>query len=118
MFAQQQVVRGEIPFNFTVGEKVLPAGEYIVVPQGNHSLKIQSVGGWNWTIVTGSQSYHDASDGSRLEFDRIGESYFLHRVLCPSLTALNIDVPLRRSEKTAREQASLLSNAKVLLVLK
>jgi hypothetical protein len=102
-----------------VGEKALPAGEYIVVPQGNYSLKIQSTNGRTWAIVTGTQSYQYASGGSRLEFDRIGGLYFLRRVLCPSLNSLNIDVALGRSEKAARErQASLQSTPKVLVAMK
>jgi hypothetical protein len=119
-FAQQQkVLRGNIPFNFTVGEKALPAGEYIVVPEDKYLLKIQSPNGRNWAVVAGSQSYHDASGGSRLEFDRIGESYFLHRVLCPSVLSLNIDVATGRSEKAARErQASLQSTPQVLVAMK
>jgi hypothetical protein len=116
VLAQQQAVRGEIPFDFTVGEKVLPAGEYIVIPQGGHSLKIQSADGWHWTIVAGSQSYHNASDGSRFEFDRLGDTYFLRRVLCSSLSALNIDVAVGRHEKLARgHQANLQPNVKILV---
>ena len=118
-FAQKQVICAKIPFSFTVGEKVLPAGDYAVSPMGHSELKIQSANGRSWAIVIGSQSYHDASGGSQLEFDRLGESYFLRRVLSPSLSALNIDVPSGRSEKAARErQAHLRSKATVLVAMR
>ena len=118
-FAQQQSIQGKVPFNFMVGEKVLPAGEYTVVSQGNSLLWIRSADGRNWATVAGTQSYHDASGGSQLEFDRIGESYFLHRVLSPTLSALNIDIPLGRFEKAVRErQAGLQSPPKVLVAMK
>lgn len=118
-FSQEQAIQAKIPFSFIVGEKVLPAGDYVVSPMSHYELKIQSTNGRSWAIVVGSQSYQDASGGSQLEFDRLGESYFLRRVLSPSLSALNIDVPSGRSEKAARErQAHLRSNSTVLVAMR
>jgi hypothetical protein len=117
-FSQQQSIRGKIPFSFTVGEKVLPAGEYSIHPLDNHVLRIRSADGRNWANVVDSQSFDDAAGGSRLVFDRIGESYFLRRVHCPSRSALNVDVPIGRSEKMARErEAYLQTNQKVLVAM-
>lgn len=118
-FAQQQAIQGNIPFDFSVGDKVLPAGAYTVGPLTNHGMQIKSADGRNWAIVAGSQSYHDASSGSVLEFDRYGDSYFLHRVLCPSLSALNIDLPQGKSERKAKEhEAKILPKKQVLVAMK
>jgi hypothetical protein len=118
-FAQQQVIQGKIPFNFTVGEVVLPAGEYEVVSLGDQVIKIRTADGRNWAVIMGLQSHHDAFGGSRLEFDRIGDSYFLRRVLSRSVTSLNSDFAMSGSERTVRErQTSLRSNARVLIAMK
>lgn len=117
--AQQLVIQGKIPFNFTVGDKILPAGDYVVFPMGNHVVKIQTADGQNWAIVAGTKSSSEASGGSGLEFDRIGDSYFLHRVLCRTLSALNVDVALGQSAKAALErQGKRQTNPKVLVAMK
>jgi len=33
--AQEARVKAQIPFDFVVGNQVLPAGEYLVVPEGH-----------------------------------------------------------------------------------
>lgn len=117
-FSQQQTVRGRIPFSFTVGEEVLPAGEYSLFRLDNHVLMIKNADGRNWVRVVDTQGFDDAADSSRLVFDRIGESYFLRRVLCPSLSTLNVDIPIGRSEKIARErEANLQTNQRVLVAM-
>jgi len=117
--AQQQAIQGKIPFDFAVGEKLMPAGEYAVVPGSNHSFEIRSRDGLKWAVVVGSQSYHEAANGSQLEFDRLGESYFLRRVLCRTLAALNVDLPIGKSERAAKERdARLQSEQHVTVAMK
>ena len=117
-FAQQQVVRGKIPFNFTVGEKTLPAGEYEVVSLGDQMIKVQSADGQNAALIAGLQSHDDPAGRSWLEFDQIGDSYFLRRVLSSSTRSMNTDFAMGRSEKTVREhQANLRTDAKVMVAM-
>jgi hypothetical protein len=119
-FAQQQAIQGKIPFNFTVGEKTLPAGEYVVYAPSDNVMKFQSRDRRNSVLVMGSQSHHDTAGGIGLEFDRIGDEYFLRRVFrSHSRSSLNLDVEMGKPEKTARErEAKLLPNAQVLVAMK
>jgi hypothetical protein len=38
-------------------------------------------------------------------FDKYGDQYFLHEVLCPSVHSLNLDITASKAEKKARERA-------------
>lgn len=117
--AQMQEIKGKIPFSFNVGSKVLPAGEYVTFTIYKDVLAIQSVDRHNCAFVIGLQSFHEAPGGSALEFDRIGDSYFLRRVLCPTLASLNIDIPTGQPERNARErEARLQSSERVLVAMK
>jgi hypothetical protein len=74
-------IKVNIPFDFTVREKVLPAGEYIVSRVAQGLLTIQRADG------NGSQMFvtFDAHSGARrdkssLVFSRYGDQYFLSTV--------------------------------------
>jgi hypothetical protein len=45
LVAQEPAVKANIPFNFTAGQKSMPAGEYTISSPDTHVLKIQSAGG-------------------------------------------------------------------------
>jgi hypothetical protein len=86
MFAQQmenrQLMKVNIPFQFTVGERVFPAGEYevtSVLPE--RSLRISSTEGNLAAFITVSPLYAQRPSGNdRLVFNRYGNSYFLEEV--------------------------------------
>jgi hypothetical protein len=119
-FAQQQAIQGKIPFSFTVGEKNLPAGEYVIYAPSENVMKIQGMDRRNLVLVMGSQSHHDTAGGIGLEFNRVGDEYFLRRVFrSHSRSSLNLDVETGKPEKAARErEAKLQPNAQVLVAMK
>ena len=45
--------------------------------------------------------------GSELVFQRYGDQYFLHEVLCPATASTNVDIPASRLEKRERTEAKL-----------
>jgi len=53
-------------------------------------------------------------------FDKYGNQYFLHRVLCPTVTSLNLDVPQGNAEKQARSYSleAKLHNEGILVAAK
>ena len=114
--AQQPGVKADIPFNFTVGEKSMPSGEYIITSPGTHILQVQSadhryVGMVICTGYSAEPAAHPA-----LVFDKVGEYYFLHRVLSPQNASLNVNVALGHAEKKARvREAKLETEATILL---
>ncbi len=76
-----------IPFEFTVGQKTLPAGEYIVrrvARNSQASLLVQSADGRRAALVaTHSVESRTSPRTARLDFHRYGERVFLARVWTP-----------------------------------
>jgi hypothetical protein len=103
--AQQPVLKANIPFGFTVGETWMPAGEYTISSPLQHVILVRSTDFANIATVISLQSYEESSSGSKLVFDKYGDQYFLRRVLCPSTSSLNLDVPQGKAEKRARSRS-------------
>ena len=74
-------LKANIPFAFSVGDKVLPAGEYIVSFVGGEALRIQRVDGSEaqcfFTIYTRGNKRRNESS---LVFNRYGDQYFLSTI--------------------------------------
>jgi flagellar motor protein MotB len=116
LFAQQAAVKANIPFNFTVGEQSMPAGEYTITSPNRHIIQIQSANHQYAGMVIGSESSHERAAGPALVFDKYGEYYFLHRVLSPKNTSLNQDVALGNVEKRVRTREAKLGTEEQILV--
>ena len=87
-YAQSSVrVMAHIPFDFQVGGKSLPAGDYSVrqITHGPEGLLVRSKDGSKGVIVlsNGTQAKANQSDGARLDFHRYGDQYFLATVWGP-----------------------------------
>jgi hypothetical protein len=53
-FAQQHQTlnfKADVPFEFSVGKKTLPAGEYLVTEIANHTLALRNGSNWETTVV-------------------------------------------------------------------
>jgi hypothetical protein len=75
----------DVPFDFSVGQQVLPAGEYTFTAQ-NQALRIQSKDG-RTNVVTLPQRTLGAShiwSDVKLTFRRYGNQYYLSQVWFPS----------------------------------
>jgi hypothetical protein len=74
-------IRAEIPFDFNVGKKRLPKGEYLIESLGDSgTLTIRHAK--KGKAVTFNTIRHKPTDGNkaRLVFNRYGDEYFLARV--------------------------------------
>jgi len=81
--AQETRVKANIPFDFVVGNHVLPAGEYMVASEGatNQVLEIRSYDGKTGILsLTNSCSSSKPSGTSKLVFHRLAGRYFLSQV--------------------------------------
>ena len=119
--AQQSIIKANIPFNFTVGNTWMPAGEYTISSPLQHMVQLQSADHAKTVEIVSSQSYNESRSGSELVFDKFGDQYFLHRVLCPRITSLNLDVPQGKAEKEARSrslEANLHNREEILVAAK
>lgn len=81
--AQQPVLKANIPFNFVVGNRVLPAGEYELSSM-SAAANVIAVHDWDnkafSAVGTNPCSLNAPSKTSKLVFHRLGGEYFLYQV--------------------------------------
>ena len=79
--AQSIMLKASIPFDFVVGEKTLPSGEYQVKSVNQTSVAIQSIDSNSSAMVltSATQAARIVDDG-KLVFNRYGDQYFLAEV--------------------------------------
>ena len=76
-----RLLKVNIPFEFIVRDKVLPAGEYTVIYMTQGALAIRSVeGNASQTFVTLSTQSSTKRNESTLVFNRYGDQYFLSTI--------------------------------------
>jgi hypothetical protein len=81
----QSILKAEIPFDFAVGNKWLPAGEYQVKPLSERVTLIQSQDARSSAAaMTIKVHAGKTSDVGKLVFNRYGEQYFLSKIWAPS----------------------------------
>jgi len=82
--AQGQVLKADIPFEFTVGKKTLPAGEYLVkLPEtaGAQVVSFRKADGEGFGMtLTNQVSSKGAEVANGLVFVKSGDRYFLYQV--------------------------------------
>jgi len=102
-------VRGNIPFNFAVGNKTFPAGTYDVGTMGTRDskmLRLQAREG-NAGMIIGSNAAESLkpADKTKLVFNKYGNRYFLSQIWVGGAT-LGHQLPKSSREKeVARELA-------------
>jgi len=78
------LVKGKILFDFVVGQKTLPAGEYAISPGNNIDKSILLIKKTDSraaaNVVTFGQNIKRQQAGSYLVFNRYGDKYFLSQV--------------------------------------
>jgi hypothetical protein len=100
-----QQLKANIPFDFTVGNTWMPAGEYTISSPLHQVVQVRSVDLSKIATIVGSQGYNESSSGNKLVFDKCGDQYFLRHVLSPSIASLNLDVQQGKAEKKARSRS-------------
>jgi hypothetical protein len=77
----QSIFKAEIPFDFAVGNKWLPAGEYKVKPVSERVTLIQSQDARSSAVAMTIEVHAGkTSDVGKLVFNRYGEQYFLSKI--------------------------------------
>ena len=117
--AQSNEVRANIPFDFTVGGKQLPSGNYDLISEGTgHDLLVIQSRDQAASILTRSADVGSSpAYVSELIFNKYGDRYFLSEVLCTSI-GVNVEVPASKQEKQIRTQRAWLGPQQVLVALK
>ena len=97
--AQSIMLKADIPFDFVVGEKRLPSGEYHVKSLYQGATEIRSNDARSTVIIltTGIQA-GKISDVGKLVFNCYGDYYFLSRIWAPS-SDMGRQLPKSRLER-------------------
>ena len=83
--AQVLDAHANVPFDFWLGLKLMPAGEYSIYHTASGAVWIRGEGGEATSIVFLPQriSRPNAHDEGKLEFTRYGNTYFLSQIWNP-----------------------------------
>src|ERR1700740_803806 len=109
--AQTATVDVKVPFDFAVGDRVLPKGTYKIQPDGDFLLFNSKED--SSASIFANATHGDASiDGrSVLSFDVVDGKHFLRKIASTSSTT-SADFPVSKLEKNAEElRASRQTNA-------
>ncbi len=116
--AQDRAVRAIVPFDFTVGDKLLPAGAYELTSPSTGIIEVQNRDAHVAMLAATTYDSHESRNGDKLVFDKIGNQYFLSEVLCGQ-AAINASLPASKLEKRAqRQEASLHNSSQVFVATK
>jgi len=117
-FAQSNGVRATIPFDFTVGNKLLPAGTYTIKEQSEHVIMIQNQDKPIAVLSLVDGDSNKSPNGGKLKFHRYGSQYFLTEILCDRAN-MNLEVPTSKTEKrTAQQEAKLGTRGETLVAVR
>jgi hypothetical protein len=114
----QSIWKAEIPFDFAVGDKWLPAGEYQVKPATEKVILIQSQDARSSALAMtiGGQAGKTGHVG-KLVFNRYGEQYFLSKIWAP-LSDTSRELRKCRLEREVAAQSRLKPAATAVAVVK
>ncbi len=121
--AQKQVsLKGDIPFEFVVGNTTMPAGEYTIKAGGDGSrlavVRIQSADYQTSVNVLSVSAYTGKNQGeSKLVFHRYGSQYFLSQIWSSGRSE-GRQLPGSRTERELVKSASAGPSQTVILLAK
>jgi hypothetical protein len=109
-----------IPFQFNVGDKTLPAGEYSISqvnPSSDRAvLQLRSKDGRSAVMIQMNNAIGPASEHARLVFNRYGSQYYFAAAWIDG-DAIGLQAPQSRSERaTERELAALKTSLELIEV--
>jgi hypothetical protein len=114
-FAQSNGVRANVPFDFTVGDKLLPAGTYTIKEQSDHLIIITNHDKPIAALSLVNGDSNRSPNGGKLKFHRYGTQYFLSEILCEQAN-MDLQVPTSKTEKrTALQEAKLRARGDTLV---
>lgn len=107
--AQQEVFSANVPFQFSVGNRTLPPGEYRVIRR-NAFLTVENRRDSSSALVLASSADSSRDSQARLIFDQVNDLYFLRGVVAP---ADSIELAVSNTEKKATADRRRLSKVSV-----
>ena len=119
--ARAQSPAFKVPFDFTVGNQVFPAGTYQVSYSATKTailIRSRDDDRFHAFATTYPADYPaDPSTNGKVVFTKYGNQYFLHEVLCSALS-MNVEIPKSTREKQARIQEAQLPPTQTVAALR
>ena len=100
-FAQSKIVRVNVPFDFTVGKQLLPAGTYTIKAESSGLIAIRNHDKPLAVLTIADQDGARSPKGGKVLFHKYGDQYFLSEILCDWA---DMDVRVRPSKVEKRVQ--------------
>jgi len=101
--AQEPALKVDVPFEFAVGDHVLPAGNYQIASHGE-TLSFENLEQRAELFILAAAD-DTAKDGqSKLIFDNVQGQYYLRRIVSTSQKT-SVEFPVSKLEKHSREVA-------------
>ena len=105
-----RLVVANVPFEFTVGDQTMPAGEYRIRPALSKGLSIQSADAKK-TVMRLANDIEPNKKPARLVFHRYGDRYFLAEVWSGPDTIGRQVLKSRQERAIERELATIASKS-------
>jgi hypothetical protein len=113
LFAQSMDLKAKIPFDFQIGDKLLPAGEYRVQHVSNLLVLRQEDGDHAAASrLTYPSSRRDIPQKAALQFKRYGNQYFLSNVWTAGERA-GLAIPQTKMQQEIARRADTVETAGV-----
>jgi hypothetical protein len=104
-------IRANVPFEFTVGGKVLPAGEYRIQQVNPSSdlvmLQITTAGGEARVLARARSIHNENANRTELVFNRYGSNYFLSTLAIEGATDA-WQMPKSHAERAVSRELAVL----------
>ncbi len=115
-----QAVKATVPFDFTINNTTVPAGTYTISSTSADVLHITD----QKHVHLLTTALIDSGNGAKanvLVFHKYGDQYFLSEIRCKDSSAMNLRLPVWKSEKRARagqtQEAGIPLSSDVLVAL-
>jgi hypothetical protein len=106
-FAQSQMVRANVPFDFTVDKQLLPAGTYTIKAESSGLVAIKNHDKPITVFTIAAPDGNKSPNGGKLIFHKYGDQYFLSEILCDS-AEINVRVHPSKVEKRVQLQQAMI----------
>lgn len=113
--AADHAVKADVPFDFTVGDKLLPAGTYTIASEDPNIIEVRNSDRTIFVMNIALADGKEPSTTGKLVFDRYGDKYFLSQILCPA-ASMTLHLPTSKMEKRARSNEAMLHDSGQTLV--
>ncbi|HWZ82101.1 MAG TPA: hypothetical protein VNW47_05740 [Terriglobales bacterium] len=119
MFAQtlHRTVVAQVPFEFMVGSKIIPAGECVVVTEATNVVSIHNYSAKQGALSTALRADENKDGRTVMAFERRGDQYFLAEIRIEG-SDLTYKLPESRAEAELRAQNAPASTVTLLAALK